>query len=333
MSRPFRQAFTESYRARVVLLIVVAPLVLGACGRRAPSSSAPLPELKLDVLTAVGGHLAYCDPDIYPVGRDSALTNAKRRLPSIQADAVTYDAILKREHTAPGTALTPSQVIAINEDYKQIQAMTLVPSGDGYSFKVEIPSADALTESVSGSVSRSGAVRLVSRGAGAPLNCPICLAEGDNVDTPAGPVPVEEIPVGMPVWTTDPSGRVIRGVVMETGRMLAPMGHEMVRLTLRDGRSVVASPGHPTADGRLLGDLRPGDHLDGSRVAGTVLVPYRGTFTYDLLPSGPTGSYFVDGVLLGSTLAQARRLNPVHQEFARRSSIAGSGEAFEVGGT
>ena len=31
-------------------------------------------------------------------------------------------------------------------------------------------------------------------------------------------------------------------------------------------------------------------------------VPYRG-FTYDLLPSGPTGEYIADGVLLGSTLS------------------------------
>jgi hypothetical protein len=34
----------------------------------------------------------------------------------------------------------------------------------------------------------------------------------------------------------------------------------------------------------------------------TALVPYTSA-TYDLLPSGPTGTYFADGVLLGSTLA------------------------------
>ena len=38
-----------------------------------------------------------------------------------------------------------------------------------------------------------------------------------------------------------------------------------------------------------------------SRVVSADLVPYAGT-TYDLLPSGPTGTYVADGVLLGSTL-------------------------------
>ncbi len=34
-----------------------------------------------------------------------------------------------------------------------------------------------------------------------------------------------------------------------------------------------------------------------------VSVPYAGGATYDLLTSGVGGTYFVDGVLLGSTLA------------------------------
>jgi hypothetical protein len=31
-------------------------------------------------------------------------------------------------------------------------------------------------------------------------------------------------------------------------------------------------------------------------------VPYEGSATYDLLPSGDTGLYWADGILLGSTL-------------------------------
>ena len=34
------------------------------------------------------------------------------------------------------------------------------------------------------------------------------------------------------------------------------------------------------------------------------LIPYAGGFTFDLLPSGPTGTYFANGVLLGSTLSR-----------------------------
>jgi hypothetical protein len=73
-------------------------------------------------------------------------------------------------------------------------------------------------------------------------------------------------------------------------------------LSLADGRTVVASPGHPRADGRTIRDLQPGDRYDGSVVASTIVVPYAGA-TWDLLPSGPTGTYFANGVLLGSTLS------------------------------
>jgi hypothetical protein len=34
------------------------------------------------------------------------------------------------------------------------------------------------------------------------------------------------------------------------------------------------------------------------------LVPYAGDRTYDLLPAGPTGAYWANGILLSSTLAQ-----------------------------
>jgi hypothetical protein len=37
-----------------------------------------------------------------------------------------------------------------------------------------------------------------------------------------------------------------------------------------------------------------------------VLIPYTNGSTYDLLPSGPTGTYFADGILLRSTLAPTR---------------------------
>jgi hypothetical protein len=45
-----------------------------------------------------------------------------------------------------------------------------------------------------------------------------------------------------------------------------------------------------------------GDRFDGTTVTGVALLPYSGV-TYDLLPSGPTGTYYADGVLLGSSLS------------------------------
>jgi hypothetical protein len=108
----------------------------------------------------------------------------------------------------------------------------------------------------------------------------------------------------MRVWTLDPRGRRVAGVVLAIGEMKAPIGHEVVRLTMADGRTVVASPGHPTADGRTVGDLGPGDRYDGSVVTSATLKPYVGA-TWDLLPSGATETYFANGVLLESTLSRA----------------------------
>jgi hypothetical protein len=72
---------------------------------------------------------------------------------------------------------------------------------------------------------------------------------------------------------------------------------------LAEGRAHVASPGHPTADGRLLGSIASGDVIDGSRVVAADRVPYGYGATFDLLPAGPTATYWADGVLLRSTLA------------------------------
>ena len=76
----------------------------------------------------------------------------------------------------------------------------------------------------------------------------------------------------------------------------------MIHLTLNDGRELWASPGHPTSDGRTMGTLKIGDMLDGAQIMKLERVPYGGTATYDILPSGDTGFYWANGILMGSTL-------------------------------
>jgi hypothetical protein len=105
------------------------------------------------------------------------------------------------------------------------------------------------------------------------------------------------------VWTEAPDGRRVPARVIEVGSTPVPAGHLMVRLTLADGRALLASPGHRAADGRPLGTLAPGDELDGSTIVSWQLVPYAADRTYDLLPAGPTGTYWANGILLSSTLA------------------------------
>jgi hypothetical protein len=82
-----------------------------------------------------------------------------------------------------------------------------------------------------------------------------------------------------------------------------PAAHPVVHLVLSDGRELWASPSHPTADGRLLADLQVNDLLDGARVTSVERLAYGGAATYDILPSGDTGFYWADGILMGSTLA------------------------------
>jgi hypothetical protein len=296
-------------RRWTILLVVL--LVGSACAKASSPASSPspsgsplsLPALELAVLEAVGGNLAYCDPDLYPIPRGSPLENARARLPAIKADPPVFDAILQHEQLSASQEFTSDQLIAISNDYKQMQSIELVPVGEGYSFDLLVPQggSDVGTWRLKGEVSRTGTVKISDREIGQPLNCPICLASGVRIATPEGTVRVENLRVGMPVWTTDLRGRRIIGAVVETGHMEAPLGHEIVRMTFADGRTLLASPGHPTVDGRTLADLMPGDRYDGTVVVSTTLVGYAGA-TWDLLPSGPTGTYFANGVPLASTL-------------------------------
>ena len=135
-------------------------------------------------------------------------------------------------------------------------------------------------------------------------NCPICLARGQLIDTPWGPVPVELLAIGDPVWSLDAGGRPVVGVVIALGSARVPAGHEMVHLVTSGGASVIASPGHPLPDGRRLGDLRPGDVLDGVIVVAAERIAYGQDETFDLLASGPTGAYRIDGTWLASALGR-----------------------------
>lgn len=132
--------------------------------------------------------------------------------------------------------------------------------------------------------------------------CPICLAKNTLIDTPFGAIAVQDIWVGAMVWTTDKSGVRAPGVVVEVSKTPVPPTHIMVNLLLDNGRALLASPGHPTVDGRTVGEFAAGDVYDGARVVSVSRVSYSDGYTYDILPSGDTGFYFANGVLLGSTL-------------------------------
>jgi len=132
--------------------------------------------------------------------------------------------------------------------------------------------------------------------------CPICLTEDTLIDTPLGQVPVEEIKIGMVVWSVDKSGNQVSANVLKTSKMPVPVTHQVIHLILDDAREIFVSGGHPIRDGRIIGDLSVGDFLDGKYVVATESVSYPRGYTYDILPSGETGFYWANGILLDSTL-------------------------------
>jgi hypothetical protein len=117
-------------------------------------------------------------------------------------------------------------------------------------------------------------------------------------------IAVEALRPGDVVWTLDGSGARTAAPILQVSRLAVDKTHQMVHLLLDDGREAWVSPGHPTADGRSIGALSPGDLLDGARITLFELVPYAFSQTYDLLPAGDTGYYWANGILMGSTLSQ-----------------------------
>jgi hypothetical protein len=120
--------------------------------------------------------------------------------------------------------------------------------------------------------------------------------------TPAGEVEIAKLRAGDPIVTISADGRRTRATVLRVARQSVVTAHEMVVLQLDGGRTVRGSALHPLADGRALGEIRLGDRVDGSVVTAVSREPFAGGATWDLLPGGETGIYFIDGVPLGSTL-------------------------------
>jgi hypothetical protein len=302
---------TELRRLFEMKSLVWVVLLAVACGSVGPGTVAgtPLtvPELKFAVMDAAGKPV-YCDPDFYPIVREGGeQENAISLYPQIKADTQTYQAILAHEHIPSGD-LSDDQKLAVYRAWKLLRALQLDKSGTTYSFDYRVQSAPDGYQMIAGAVREDGTVSVTSRTPAGRPNCPICLAASTLIATPGGSVRVTDVRVGMIVWTEDSDGSRVAAPVVQIGSMEAPIGHRMVHLTLADGRELLVSPGHRTADGRQAGDLRAGDQLDGSTITTWELVPYAGGRTYDLLPAGATGFYWANGILLSSTLYDPQKM-------------------------
>ena len=132
--------------------------------------------------------------------------------------------------------------------------------------------------------------------------CPICLSEDTLIDTPNGQIPVQHLQAGMAIWTVDEKSNRITGTIIKTSKTPVPANHPMIHIILKDQREIFASPGHPIGNGRIFNDLSIGDMLDGSYVIVSEKRFYDKGYTYDILPSGNTGFYFANGIMIDSTL-------------------------------
>ncbi len=266
-----------------------------------PGGQSKLPELKLRILFEIDRKLAYCDPDLYPVEHGTLLENARARLPAIKSDSAAFRAIAAAERIDVNH-LSDNDLLVMNDDYKKMLAIDLRHVASGYAFNVNVgtgaPSSAAY--SLSGQIGTDGIMSALKRAPARNFMCPICLAAGSLIDTPSGQVPVAEVHAGSFVWSIDVRGRRIVEPVERVGAIRGLVGHIVIAVELSDGRRFVASPGHPLSDGRLVGSLRLGDAVDRATVASIGL--RQADATYDLLPAGPTGLYFVDGIPIRSTI-------------------------------
>lgn len=255
----------------------------------------------------------FCDPDAFPLGRGDEQELALARFPKIQKDTKTYRAILEHTELKGVANLSNIQKQIVYQEFKKLNALLLKPLGKIYKFRLTVQTYDSRGGLIiEGTITKVGKITVRKSRQTIPY-CPRCLAINTLIDTPGGPMAVQDLRVGMSVWTLDVAGRRVAASVVQVARVRAPTTHQMTRLRLDDGREVFASPGHPTADGRTLAQLRRGDALNDARVVSAERIRYAENYTYDILPAGGAGAYWANGILLGSTLrphAASQRMRP-----------------------
>lgn len=265
-----------------------------------PSSNFTSTELKYKVLDQYPDFF-FCDPDFYPIAREDEMILAQRRFPELQANQQEFQAILSQNGISGVTTFTDEQKLLIYREHKKLNAIFFEVVGDRYQFQIRTGAEGQQGAFITGTIDANGSIEIQKQESGFP-SCPICLAAGTLIDTPRGAVAVEDLRLGNPVWTMSAAGERVSATILRITSVPIPAGHSVVHITLSDGRELWASPGHPTAAGQRLADIKLNDLLDGARVIGVERLPYHGAATYDLLPSGDTGFYWANKVLLGSTL-------------------------------
>jgi hypothetical protein len=135
-----------------------------------------------------------------------------------------------------------------------------------------------------------------------PAGCPSCpCASPDTpIATPSGDRPIARLVPGDLVYSFERGRKVV--VPVKAINRTPVTGHMVLQIRLDSGAILEISGKHPTADGRTLAAVLPGQLLGGMKVQSVRLVPYRHPFTHDILPDSESGAYYAGGALIGSTL-------------------------------
>lgn len=142
-------------------------------------------------------------------------------------------------------------------------------------------------------------------GSGCTSSCiSTCLHPSTLISTPYGEKKVKSIKVNDKIWTIDKYGAKIEGKIESVNKSRTSPTHYLIHLVLSDGREVTVSPLHPLSDyANEFRNLKKNEIYDGAIIVSVNHNYYPNQYTHDILPSGDTGSYWANGILMGSTLS------------------------------
>ena len=203
-----------------IILLSIVSLVVGACTQQPTPTPTPqviysLPELKYHLISNFD-NVFFVDPDYYPIAREGQeQKNALEQFPIIRTDGTEFSAILNHLGLPNKTEYANEEKLLVYREHKKLTlAVEITDSGDIYHFILRV--GEGQGERIEGTITPSGKITILKREPSFNTT-PICLTKGTLIDTPSGPVPVEQLHKGMLVWTVDGSGsRVATGVVETT---------------------------------------------------------------------------------------------------------------------
>lgn len=287
-----------------IVLVSLITIAVGACTEQPtePLVTYSVPELKY-ILLGNFDNVFWVDSDFFPIAREGLEEqNALEQHAAIKADNAEFTAIINHlELPAKGDYSAEEKLLIYRERKKLTRAVQLTITGDKYNFTLRVEEGQG--ELIEGTITISGEIRVL-KGEDSFNTYPICLAKGTSIETSVGLVPVEMVQEGMLIWTVDDSGNRVLAPVIKTANTPVPYSFRVIKVELSDTRTITVSQNHPTADNKALGNYEAGDTLDGAQVTSIEYLTYTENATYDILPAGPTGLYWADGILLKSTLTK-----------------------------